>query len=205
MHETLALSAPNRQIHRRKGQTCTHVYRPDNSDPTHRLTATNFEFLFVRWIANLTEVHLPSFFFNDTATTETYTCVYTLSLHDALPISRHLHLHRREPGLYHPLPRHRAGRARSEEHTSELQSQSHISYAVFCLKKNSINSSLLLMIKRLLLVSFLSMFALSSRAAAPAAGEYIILVGGLFFFQYEASTEFYTCDYTLSLHDALPI
>src|SRR6188472_4811115 len=25
--------------------------------------------------------------------------------------------------------------ARSEEHTSELQSQSHISYAVFCLKK----------------------------------------------------------------------
>src|SRR6188472_4547602 len=25
---------------------------------------------------------------------------------------------------------------RSEEHTSELQSQSHISYAVFCLKKN---------------------------------------------------------------------
>jgi len=60
MHETLALSAPNRQIHRRKGQTCTHVYRPDNSDPTHRLTATNFEFLFVRWIANLTEGHLPT-------------------------------------------------------------------------------------------------------------------------------------------------
>src|SRR5437764_12561106 len=44
MHETLALSAPNRQIHRRKGQTCTHVYRPDNGDPTHRLMATNFEF-----------------------------------------------------------------------------------------------------------------------------------------------------------------
>src|SRR5882724_6774531 len=60
MHETLALSAPNRQIHRRKGQTCTHVYRPDNGDPTHRLTATNFEFLFVRWIANLTEGHLPT-------------------------------------------------------------------------------------------------------------------------------------------------
>ena len=29
----------------------------------------------------------------------------------------------------------RAAQARSEEHTSELQSQSHISYAVFCLKK----------------------------------------------------------------------
>src|SRR5881409_2109731 len=32
----------------------------------------------------------------------------------------------------------RAGRAsRSEEHTSELQSQSHISYAVFCLKNKT--------------------------------------------------------------------
>src|SRR4029453_7847181 len=60
MHETLAISAPNRQIHRRKGQTCTHVYRPDNGDPTHRLMATNFEFLFVGWIANLTEGHLPA-------------------------------------------------------------------------------------------------------------------------------------------------
>src|SRR5205809_4251055 len=48
----------------------------------------------------------------------------------------------------------------------------------------SINSSLLLMIKRLLLVSFLSMFALSSRAAAPA-GEYIILVGGPSMYQWE--------------------
>ena len=60
MHEILAIPAPNRQIHRRKGQTCTHVYRPDNGDPTHRLMATNFEFLFVRWIANLTECHLPA-------------------------------------------------------------------------------------------------------------------------------------------------
>ena len=60
MHETLALSAPNRQIHRRKGQTCTHVYRPNNGDPTHRLMATNFEFLFVSSIANLTEDHLPA-------------------------------------------------------------------------------------------------------------------------------------------------
>src|SRR3546814_4132065 len=32
----------------------------------------------------------------------------------------------------HPVP----GRARSEEHTSELQSLMRISYAVFCLKKN---------------------------------------------------------------------
>src|SRR5881409_4313472 len=31
---------------------------------------------------------------------------------------------------------------RSEEHTSELQSQSHISYAVFCLKKKKITLSI---------------------------------------------------------------
>src|SRR3546814_10807029 len=31
------------------------------------------------------------------------------------------------------------GRARSEEHTSELQSLMRISYAVFCLKKKKIN------------------------------------------------------------------
>src|SRR5256885_8420090 len=56
------------------------------------------------------------FFFNDTATTE----IYTLSLHDALPISR------LDPGARdgeghreRVLPR---GRQRSEEHTSELQS-----------------------------------------------------------------------------------
>src|SRR5256885_6063871 len=55
------------------------------------------------------------FFFNDTATTE----IYTLSLHDALPIY---------PGTYSPRhadPRLLAiptSRSRSEEHTSELQS-----------------------------------------------------------------------------------
>ena len=31
--------------------------------------------------------------------------------------------------------------ARSEEHTSELQSRPHISYAVFCLKKKKINQT----------------------------------------------------------------
>src|SRR5881409_1117814 len=75
------------------------------------------------------------FFFNDTATTEIYTCDYTLSLHDALPISE------LRPGVgldvrFHPVPVIPVvADIRSEEHTSELQSQSHISYAVFCLKK----------------------------------------------------------------------
>src|ERR671929_2203107 len=73
------------------------------------------------------------FFFNDTATTE----IYTLSLHDALPISP---LSGRSPAhasrgpLRHTLER-------SEEHTSELQSRETISYAVFCLKKKKRNSA----------------------------------------------------------------
>src|SRR6266705_6894959 len=53
------------------------------------------------------------FFFNDTATTE----IYTLSLHDALPIPRGA------PERRPPSRRHRGGHpGRSEEHTSELQS-----------------------------------------------------------------------------------
>src|SRR6266850_8176001 len=54
------------------------------------------------------------FFFNDTATTE----IYTLSLHDALPISGDALLEQRRvpPEPIHDDPQ------RSEEHTSELQS-----------------------------------------------------------------------------------
>src|SRR6267154_6157761 len=62
------------------------------------------------------------FFFNDTATTE----IYTLSLHDALPssqsppsISRGL---RADSSTARHAPRPGSGGARSEEHTSELQS-----------------------------------------------------------------------------------
>src|SRR2546430_12753209 len=57
------------------------------------------------------------FFFNDTATTE----IYTLSLHDALPICPRPAGPSRCPGGGGPSPR-----ARSEEHTSELQSQSNL-------------------------------------------------------------------------------
>src|SRR2546430_8577366 len=76
------------------------------------------------------------FFFNDTATTE----IYTLSLHDALPISRarrarargrRLDALRRRARVQLRLRREprradRAVAARSEEHTSELQSQSNL-------------------------------------------------------------------------------
>src|SRR5947199_9324701 len=70
------------------------------------------------------------FFFNDTATTE----IYTLSLHDALPIlccswepSRALRL---------PMKRHRSSACPLDRKSTRLNS-SHlgISYAVFCLKK----------------------------------------------------------------------
>src|SRR5256885_16182334 len=67
------------------------------------------------------------FFFNDTATTE----IYTLSLHDALPISKKEW--KRSPCI-RTWTGSRPTCARSEEHTSELQ-HSQISYAVFCLKK----------------------------------------------------------------------
>src|SRR2546430_16307677 len=67
------------------------------------------------------------FFFNDTATTE----IYTLSLHDALPIYD-LRVVRLAEQLREPLGFERLRRLalqldhRSEEHTSELQSQSNL-------------------------------------------------------------------------------
>src|SRR3546814_17995926 len=123
------------------------------------------------------------FFFNYPATTDIYTYLHTLSLHDALPISEatqprssaprvgcdpipylgcflRVALGQRDPdaGILEPckaaaLDKRPAVRpdirapeqrqcpsgltlaARSEEHTSELQSLMRTSYAVFCLKK----------------------------------------------------------------------
>src|SRR2546427_12063709 len=74
------------------------------------------------------------FFFNDTATTE----IYTLSLHDALPICRP----RRQragagagPGAG-PPPRARGREEQLDRKSTRLNSShSQISYAVFCLKK----------------------------------------------------------------------
>src|ERR1043166_10339038 len=75
------------------------------------------------------------FFFNDTATTE----IYTLSLHDALPIC--FRVERKYPTEVDDTADFH--RIRSEEHTSELQSRFGISYAVFCLKKKkNINTQL---------------------------------------------------------------
>src|SRR5258708_24386738 len=72
------------------------------------------------------------FFFNDTATTE----IYTLSLHDALPIF--CRPHRLFAAGARP---HRPGvptRRRSEEHTSELQSPDHLVCRLLLEKKKMI-------------------------------------------------------------------
>src|SRR3989442_4587685 len=91
------------------------------------------------------------FFFNDTATTE----IYTLSLHDALPISGPSaaairaaagagRARRSAPGSWRCGPgAGRAGRdrntcgSRSEEHTSELQSRPHLVCRLLLEKKKS--------------------------------------------------------------------
>src|SRR6266550_5447906 len=67
------------------------------------------------------------FFFNDTATTE----IYTLSLHDALPISRTL------PWGCSTRSEQISATARPRDRKSTRLNSSHgyISYAVFCLKK----------------------------------------------------------------------
>src|SRR5205809_2972833 len=78
--------------------------------------------------ADARSVLLLVFFFHDTATPE----IYTLSLHDALPILQRAGLQsqrlrrRRRPGLLAPPQRERGTPARSEEHTSELQSRLHL-------------------------------------------------------------------------------
>src|SRR3712207_8134481 len=83
------------------------------------------------------------FFFNDTATTE----IYTLSLHDALPICNDPRDARDQGDRREPRPsRARDGRrpprapargvaARDRKSTRLNSSHANISYAVFCLKK----------------------------------------------------------------------
>src|SRR2546429_7041981 len=101
------------------------------------------------------------FFFNDTATTE----IYTLSLHDALPISgggfpcfaggrrplpakhraRVCHRSRLPNGAFGAV--HALSRAsrRSEEHTSELQSRLHLVCRLLLEKKKKLQSQISLL------------------------------------------------------------
>src|SRR3712207_9125282 len=84
------------------------------------------------------------FFFNDTATTE----IYTLSLHDALPISipstttcPHPAPRRTRSVLHRVTHRRRRiphRRTRSEEHTSELQSRQYLVCRLLLEKKKKL-------------------------------------------------------------------
>src|SRR3712207_6872133 len=86
------------------------------------------------------------FFFNDTATTE----IYTLSLHDALPIypvwvetasehftARHSELDADGAALVLDMPERTRERLRSEEHTSELQSRQYLVCRLLLVKKKN--------------------------------------------------------------------
>src|SRR3712207_9173337 len=86
------------------------------------------------------------FFFNDTATTE----IYTLSLHDALPISRdilvceqegdritHDIIHRLNQTFVTPIDREDILELVDRKSTRLNSSHANISYAVFCLKKKN--------------------------------------------------------------------
>src|SRR2546427_11510565 len=87
------------------------------------------------------------FFFNDTATTE----IYTLSLHDALPILPRFSRMPSQPimpknntigttfGRIAKNPIRADRNIRSEEHTSELQSQSNLVCRLLLEKKNGRN------------------------------------------------------------------
>src|SRR3712207_9383524 len=86
-------------------------------------------------------------FFNDTATTE----IYTLSLHDALPIWQLHGAGTRGPPAAHrgvstgpkpqpPQPQRTTPSARSEEHTSELQSRQYLVCRLLLEKKKKKNT-----------------------------------------------------------------
>src|SRR5438876_9297026 len=80
------------------------------------------------------------FFFNDTAPTE----IYTLSLHDALPISTpsaaSSEKRASRPGSRTRTSSRSTSRERSEEHTSELQSPVHLVCRLLLEKKKKIDN-----------------------------------------------------------------
>src|SRR5216683_7522912 len=86
------------------------------------------------------------FFFNDTATTE----IYTLSLHDALPISDRLAAEPKRVSPFFDFSRIRPRRScglRSEEHTSELQSRSDLVCRLLLEKKKK-NQMLIILVQQ---------------------------------------------------------
>src|SRR5262249_61755599 len=109
-----------------------HTSLPPRSLPSHRTQSCPFP--------------SPLFFFNDTATTE----IYTLSLHDALPIylvaafdavsKLRFDLGKTERRRQHDAPLRRSVLPRrSEEHTSELQSLTNLVCRLLLEKKKNHN------------------------------------------------------------------
>src|SRR2546422_4198398 len=80
-------------------------------------------------------LRLLFFFFNDTATTE----IYTLSLHDALPILPRVGWNKGRAARWiaSRMKRTLPARRRSEEHTSELQSRLHLVCRLLLEKKKN--------------------------------------------------------------------
>src|SRR5210317_447967 len=91
---------------------------------------------------------------------------------------------------------------RSEEHTSELQSHSENSYAVFCLKKKIVVIFKEEFTKGAGNGHFITWFT-GEDVRRTDSGIYFFKP--IFFLIDTATTEMYTLSYTLSLHDALPI
>src|SRR6266536_2329735 len=140
--------------------------------------------------------YINFFFFNDTATTE----IYTLSLHDALPISP------TRPTCFRRGPSARSRPISSSDRKSTRLNSSHewISYAVFCLKKKkqTVESPISSAHSKSSPTSSSSRTApCSSRAGRHVSSARLLSRRASFFFNDTATTEIYT----LSLHDALPI
>src|SRR5476649_1278883 len=141
------------------------------------------------------------FFFNDTATTE----IYTLSLHDALPIyfdwPYATILSRGDVRSWGP-------RSRSEEHTSELQSHSDLVCRLLLEKKKNDH------IKFNLTIQLQQLNGLETLVIIMVVNKYAFLQITIrrFLNEWEAFKKFFFFNdtatpeiYTLSLHDALPI
>src|SRR6478735_7672055 len=145
-----------------------------------------------------TSIFFFFFFFNDTATTE----IYTLSLHDALPISS------APPGCCSPAPARASScptSSRSEEHTSELQSPCNLVCRLLLEKKKDQVEIALCIFSICGREYIIFIFIFQASIALPtstSANHFLPLFQLIFFcFTDTATTEIYT----LSLHDALPI
>src|SRR6266850_1545975 len=151
-------------------------------------------FIFNNYFLPLLNLLVFFFFFNDTATTE----IYTLSLHDALPIRSVPSSSPVETASLAPSPTPAASlQSRSEEHTSELQSPCNLVCRLLLEKKNHGRRP------RHGAGSYRAGRGpdASRRRQPRAVGALRGDDGRVFFCNHTPPTEIYT----LSLHDALPI